>query len=58
MTDRLDGGYWAAIGDEAADSLLADLTPINALLPKDDQIDWRELYPPNAQPDFGAFRTS
>ena len=47
MTDRLDGAHWAAIGDEAVDALLADMAPINALLPKDDQIDWRELYPSN-----------
>ncbi|WP_419552056.1 SCO6745 family protein [Candidatus Poriferisodalis sp.] len=47
MTDRLDGAHWAAIGDAAADALLADMAPINALLPKDDQIDWRELYPAN-----------
>ena len=47
MTDRLDGAHWAAIGDNAADALLADMAPINAVLPKDDQIDWRELYPAN-----------
>ncbi len=47
MTDRLDGAHWTAIGDEAADRLLADMAPINAVLPKDDQIDWRELYPTN-----------
>ena len=46
-TDRLDGAHWAALGDQTADTLLADMAPINALLPKDDQIDWRELYPPN-----------
>ena len=47
MTDRLDDVHWAAIGDDAADALLADMAPINAGLPKDDQIDWRELYPAN-----------
>lgn len=47
MTDRLDSAHWAAIGDDAADALLADMAPINARLPKDDQIDWRELYPAN-----------
>ena len=47
MTDRLDSAHWAAIGHDAADALLADMAPINALLPKDDQIDWRELYPAN-----------
>lgn len=46
-TDRLDSAHWAAIGNGAADALLADMAPINALLPKDDQIDWRELYPAN-----------
>ncbi len=46
-TDRLDGAHWAAIGDDAADALLADMAPLNAALPKDDQIDWRELYPAN-----------
>ena len=46
-TDRLDGAHWAALGDQIADALLADMAPINALLPKDDQIDWRELYPSN-----------
>ena len=47
MTDRLDSAHWSAIGRDAADALLADMAPINALLPKDDQIDWRELYPAN-----------
>ncbi|WP_419840292.1 SCO6745 family protein [Candidatus Poriferisodalis sp.] len=47
MTDRLDGAHWAAIGDEAADRLLVDMAPLNVVLPKDDQIDWRELYPAN-----------
>ncbi|WP_419842087.1 SCO6745 family protein [Candidatus Poriferisodalis sp.] len=47
VTDRLDSTHWAAIGDEAAGALLADMAPINALLPKDDQLDWRDLYPPN-----------
>ncbi len=46
-TDRLDGAHWTAIGNEAADQLLADMEPINARLPKDDQLDWRELYPAN-----------
>ena len=46
------------IGDKAADGLLADMATINALLPKDDQLDWRELYPPNEQPDRGESRTS
>ncbi len=44
MTDRLDGAHWAAVGDGPADALLADMAPINAVLPPDDQIDWRELY--------------
>lgn len=47
-TDKLDGMHWASIGDQAADALLADMAPLNAMLPKDDQIDWRELYPANA----------
>ncbi|MCY3894643.1 MAG: hypothetical protein OXF65_15260 [Acidimicrobiaceae bacterium] len=46
-TDRLDSFHWSAIGDNAADALLADMAPINAVLPKDDQLDWRELYPAN-----------
>jgi len=46
-TDRLDSFHWSAIGDKAADALLADMAPINAVLPKDDQLDWRELYPAN-----------
>ncbi len=55
VTDRLDGAHWAAIGDDT-DQLLAEMAPINTLLPKDDQLDWRELYPPKAQPDPGASR--
>ena len=47
MTDRLDGLHWAAVGDDVAEALLADMAPLNAVLPKDDQIDWRELYPAN-----------
>ena len=58
VTDRLDGAHWSAIGDDAADALLADMAPINAALPPDDQLDWRDLYPPNAQPEPGDSRTS
>jgi len=46
-TDRLDSRHWEAIGVDACARLLATLEPINAVLPKDDQLDWRELYEPN-----------
>ncbi len=52
-TDQLDGSHWASIGDEAAETLLTDMASINAVLPKDDQINWRELYPPNDGPNNG-----
>ena len=46
-TNDLDRRHWDAIGEPACRSLLAALAPLNAQLPKDDQLDWREIYGPN-----------
>ncbi len=46
-TDRLDSRHWQAVGADACGRLLDALAPINRILPKDDQLDWRELYDPN-----------
>ena len=47
MTDELDRRHWEAVGSDACRRLLGALQPLNDLLPKDDQLDWRELYPAN-----------
>lgn len=46
-TDDLDSRHWAAVGTESCETLLDALSSLNAHLPKDDQLDWREIYPPN-----------
>ena len=46
-TDRLDGRHWDGVGEREADRLLEILAPINARLPRDDQLDWREIYETN-----------
>ena len=46
-TNDLDRRHWDAIGEPACRSLLAALARLNAQLPKDDQLDWREIYGPN-----------
>lgn len=47
MTDQLDQRHWDAVGSEARAALLDALGPLNERLPRDDQLDWRELYPAN-----------
>jgi hypothetical protein len=47
LTDQLDRRHWDTIGAQRCTELIDALAPLNALLPKDDQLDWRELYEPN-----------
>jgi len=47
VTDRLDEAPWRALGAAGVERLLGALEPIVALLPPDDQLDWREHYGPN-----------
>ncbi len=47
MTDDLDRRHWEAVGPERCEQLLDALGALNSLLPKDDQLDWREIYGPN-----------
>ena len=47
MTDRLDDGPWAHLGDDRGAELAELLGWLTAALPADDQLDWRELYGPN-----------
>jgi len=51
ITDRLDGQHWERIGPEKCEELARVLGVLNQHLPKDDQLDWREIYdgsqPPN-----------
>jgi len=55
MTDEIDRRHWDAIGEEACHSLLAALGVLNDHLPKDDQLDWREIYGPNrSEPEAPA----
>ena len=44
ITDRLDGQHWEQIGSEKCDELASVLGVLNQHLPKDDQLDWREIY--------------
>jgi len=43
ITDRLDGQHWEQIGSEKCDELASVLGVLNQHLPKDDQLDWREI---------------
>ena len=47
VTDELDSRHWSAVGEAAQDALLEALGSLNARLPKDDQLDWREIYGDN-----------
>ena len=51
LTDRLDLQHWLAVGEDGCSSLRRALAPLNEVLPRDDQIDWRQLYEPN---DIGS----
>ena len=44
LTDELDSPHWHAFGDARCDRLVELLEPLNAALPPDDQLDWREIY--------------
>ncbi|MEM7093321.1 MAG: hypothetical protein AAF567_09990 [Actinomycetota bacterium] len=47
MTDELDRRHWESIGDDACRALLDALGVLNEHLPKDDQLDWQDIYGPN-----------
>ncbi len=47
LTDHLDNEHWTEIGVERCEQLRQALTLINNDLPKDDQLDWREIYGAN-----------
>ncbi len=47
LTDRLDSEHWIEIGSERCDQLREALAILNNHLPKDDQLDWREIYDSN-----------
>ena len=47
LTDRLDSEHWMEIGSERCDQLREALTILNKHFPKDDQLDWREIYDSN-----------
>ena len=47
MTNRIDARHWEAIGQAQCSALLDALAPLNAALPNDDQLDWREIYGAN-----------
>lgn len=46
-TDRLDDGPWAHLGDARRAELTELLEALVAVLPPDDQLDWREVYGAN-----------
>jgi hypothetical protein len=47
LTDRLDDGPWVRLGEDARAELVGLLEGLVAVLPPDDQLDWREVYGPN-----------
>lgn len=47
LTDQLNEQHWIRLGAESCDELSSTLNLINQELPKDDQIDWREIYQSN-----------
>ena len=47
LTDQLNEQHWIQLGAESRDELSSLLNLINQELPKDDQIDWREIYQSN-----------
>lgn len=47
LTDQLNEQHWIRLGAESCDELSSILNLINQELPKDDQIDWREIYQSN-----------
>lgn len=47
LTDQLNAHHWTRIGTEKSEELVALLGAINDHLPKDDQLDWRDIYQSN-----------
>jgi len=47
LTDQMNEQHWMRLGAETRDELSSLLNLINKELPKDDQIDWREIYESN-----------
>ena len=49
-TDGLEELHWGRLGDKQCQRLLSIMADLNAILPKDDQLDWKEVYDlPNEQ---------
>ena len=45
LTDQMNTQHWTQLGTEKCEQLASLLGAINSHLPKDDQLDWREIYP-------------
>jgi hypothetical protein len=43
-TDRLEEPHWGRLGDKQCQRLLSIMADLNLILPKDDQLDWQEVY--------------
>ena len=43
-TDGLEELHWGRLGDKQCQLLLSIMADLNAILPKDDQLDWKEVY--------------
>lgn len=43
-TDELDSKHWELIGTSKCNEIVALMAILNSHLPKDDQLDWREIY--------------
>jgi len=53
LTDELDAAPWLALDQAQRQRMLELLAPLHRLLPRDDQLDWREIYgqdPGGAEP--------
>ena len=43
-TDRLEELHWGRLDDKQCQRLLSIMADVNLILPKDDQLDWKEVY--------------
>lgn len=43
-TDGLEELHWGRLGDKQCQRLLSIMADLNVILPKDDQLDWKEVY--------------
>tara|TARA_B100001029_G_C14945461_1_gene385669 strand:+ start:240 stop:824 length:585 start_codon:yes stop_codon:yes gene_type:complete len=44
LTDTFDGRHWEQLGEDKCVELAEVMNTLNQHLPKDDQLDWREIY--------------